>query len=155
MSHLNVEFSQRLLFDKSVVNFFVLPGKEEFLIVVSKNLTNGAMKNLRYVRHYYNLLLIWNRSWILTLQCRDWFPKFANGLNVIIDIVQKVYEWSSCPFAKMILQLGGHFDRKTPWSLIYVLYEQCLFWYLAHSQILGISLYIKNLRIKFSSKNLC
>ena len=46
----------------------------------------------------------------------------------------------------MILQLGGHFDKKTPWSLIYVLYEQCLFWYLAHSQILGISLYIQNFR---------
>ena len=29
--------------------------------------------------------------------------KFATGLNIKIGIVQKVYEWSNCPFAKMIL----------------------------------------------------
>ena len=43
----------------------------------------------------------------------------------------------------MILLLWGHFDKKTLWSLIYILYEQCLFWYLAHLQILGISLYYR------------
>ena len=40
---------------------------------------------------------------------------------VYLAIVQKVYEWSSCPFAKMILPLGDHFGKRTAWSLIYFL----------------------------------
>ena len=77
-------------------------------------------------------------------QNRGWCPKFAPGLNIKIGIVQKVYEWSNCPFAKMILQwifMGGSFWQKD--SLItHILFEQCLFWYLAQVQILGITLYV-------------
>ena len=42
--------------------------------------------------------------------CRGWCPKFATGLYIIIGIVRKVFEWSTCYFAK-----------RTAWSLIYFL----------------------------------
>ena len=42
--------------------------------------------------------------------CRGWCPKFATGLNIIIiAIVQKVCEWSSCPFSKLISYIGESF----------------------------------------------
>ena len=41
------------------------------------------------------------------------------GLDIKIGIVQKVYEWSSCPFAKMIPRLENHFGKILAWSLIY------------------------------------
>ena len=43
------------------------------------------------------------------------------GLNIKIGIIQKVYEWSSCPFAKMIPRLENHFGKIPAWSLIYFL----------------------------------
>ena len=43
------------------------------------------------------------------------------GLNIKIGIVQKVYEWSNCPFAKMIPQLENRFGKIPVWSLIYFL----------------------------------
>ena len=43
------------------------------------------------------------------------------GLNIKIGTFQKVYEWPSWFFAKMILQLGDHFEKRTDWSLIYFL----------------------------------
>ena len=36
-------------------------------------------------------------------------------------MVQKVYEWSSCPFAKMIPQCDNQFSKRTARSLIYFL----------------------------------
>ena len=62
-----------------------------------------------------------------------------NGLNIKIDIAQKVYELWNSSFAKFL-----------PWRLFWqknsfithILFELCLFWYLAHSQILGNSLYL-------------
>ena len=48
---------------------------------------------------------------------RDCFPKFANGQNVKIDIVHKVYEWPSCLFVKMIPCLENHFGKRTACSL--------------------------------------
>ena len=44
-------------------------------------------------------------------------------------------------FLKMILLLGDHFGKRTAWSLIYFL-NYVILWYLAQSQILGITLYI-------------
>jgi hypothetical protein len=35
---------------------------------------------------------------------RGWCIKFATVLNTKIEIVQKVYKWSRCPFVKMILK---------------------------------------------------
>ena len=47
--------------------------------------------------------------------------KFETGLNIIIAIVQKVSEWPSCPFAKMI-SLGVHpFGKTTVLSPYYFL----------------------------------
>jgi hypothetical protein len=43
------------------------------------------------------------------------------GLNIKIGIVQKAYEQPGWYFAKMILQLGDHFGKKTAWSLLYFL----------------------------------
>ena len=104
----------------------------------------------RFAQTCFRILILFLQSKFSISVYRDWFPKFENWQNIKIGIVQKIQEWPSCSFAKMILQLWGHFDKKTPWSLIYILYEQCLFWYLAHSQILGISLYDEDLhRIYF------
>ena len=35
--------------------------------------------------------------------CRDWSPKFETGLNVIISIDQKIYDWPGCSLAKMMM----------------------------------------------------
>ena len=43
------------------------------------------------------------------------------GLISKVGKVQKVCEWSSCPFAKMIPPLVNHFGIKTAWLLIYFL----------------------------------
>ena len=43
------------------------------------------------------------------------------GLNFKIGIVQKVYEWPSWYFAKMILKSGDHFGKRTAWSFLYLL----------------------------------
>ena len=40
--------------------------------------------------------------WTLKCPARDWFPKFANGLNIKIDIAQKVYELWNYYFAKIL-----------------------------------------------------
>ena len=50
---------------------------------------------------------------------RWWCPKFAPGLNIKMGIVQKVYEWSSCCFAKKISPFKNHLGKMTVWSLIY------------------------------------
>ena len=43
------------------------------------------------------------------------------GLNIKIGIIQKLYEWPSWYFPKMILLMGNHFGKRTAWSLIYFL----------------------------------
>ena len=43
------------------------------------------------------------------------------GLNIKIDIVQKVYEWPSWYFTKMIFQSWDHFGKMTARSLVYFL----------------------------------
>ena len=68
-----------------------------------------------------NLLLSRSRcGWLSpnttsNLVYRGWFRKFATGLNVIIGIVQKVYEGPGCCFAKMILPWGDRFGQRTAW----------------------------------------
>ena len=52
---------------------------------------------------------------------RGWSIKFATGLNIKISIVQKVYEWLSCHFPKMITPWGDHFGKISGWSQIYFL----------------------------------
>ena len=36
-----------------------------------------------------------------------WSPKFETGLNFMIGIDQKIYEWPGCSFPKMINSWGG------------------------------------------------
>ena len=72
---------------------------------------------------------------------RGWCPKFSPGLNSKIGIVQKVYVWSNCPFAKMILQWGiflakGQLDHSyTFFTMLNLIFSP---W---PGQILGITLY--------------
>ena len=49
---------------------------------------------------------------------RDWSPKFATGLNMIIGCSSKINEWSNYPFAKMIPSRKNHFGKITAWALI-------------------------------------
>ena len=53
---------------------------------------------------------VW-QAWLWN--ARDWFPKFANGLNIKIDIAQKVYELWTCSFAKIIVPSGEDFGKRT------------------------------------------
>ena len=73
---------------------------------------------------------------------RDWFPKFANGLNIKIDIVHKACIWvTKVSFCQNDPIIGESFWQKS--SLVpLIFFEICLFWYFANSQILGISLYL-------------
>ena len=82
-------------------------------------------------------------------QVRGWCIKFVTGLNIIIGIVQKVYQWPGCYFAKMILQWENHF------LITHILFELWL-WYLAQSQIWCITLYIQNTFIQrwYSDQNI-
>ena len=67
---------------------------------------------------------------------RDWLPKFGNWLNIKIGIVQKKIRVTKLFFCQNDSPIRGLF-----WQKDTLVYEQCLFWYLAHSQILEISLY--------------
>ena len=55
-------------------------------------------------------------NWIIGCPIIIW-----TGLNIKISKVQKVYEWWSCSFAKMIPWLNNHFVKISAWSLIYFL----------------------------------
>ena len=73
---------------------------------------------------------------------RDWSPKFETGLNIIIDIVQKLQEWPcSLFFCQNDVLIGGSFWQKHRLVTL-ILFEQYLLWYLAQSQVLVISLYM-------------
>ena len=81
-----------------------------------------------------------SKTWNIR-QYRGWCIKFATGLNIIIGIVQKVYEWPGCYFAKMILLWGiiwakGQLDHSyTFWAMPIMIFspvanygDQSLYW---------------------------
>ena len=75
-------------------------------IVMTVNCTTLQWKKTRcpmlYLCHWYFREWRYSSKPNIILQVnRDWFPKFANGLNIKIDIVHKVYEWPRCLFVKM------------------------------------------------------
>ena len=73
------------------------------------------------MQRYTDLLNIWQTQlWSARSKFnRGWVIIIWTGLNIKIDIVQKIYEWSSCSFAKMIPRLGNNFAKIcTAWSLI-------------------------------------
>ena len=75
------------------------------------------------VSHFLSCCSTWHLSYKPTYKnySRGCFIIIWSGLNFKISIVQKMYEWPSWYFAKVILQLGDHFGKKTAWSLIYFL----------------------------------
>ena len=96
-----------------------------------------ARKEWRCTGWYYKFGDSWNQEYLSSQTLdRDWLPKFETGLNIIIGIVQKVYEWPICPFAKMIPLWVHHFDRRRGCSLLYFLnyayndiYPSLKFWW--------------------------
>ena len=57
----------------------------------------------------------------VNLQYKGWRDEFDGRLNIIIGIVQKVYEWPSCLFTKLIPLWLHNYGKRTAWSLIYFL----------------------------------
>ena len=88
-----------------------------------------------------------SQNFVAFSEYRDWFPKFANGLNIKIDIVHKVCIWvTKVSFCQNDPIIGESFWQKN--SLVtFIFFELCLFWYFANSQILGISLYVLSMWI--------
>ena len=72
---------------------------------------------------------------------RDWSPKFATWLNMIIGCSSKSIWVIKLSFCQNDSLLENHFDKTTAWFLIYLL-NYSLLLYLAKSQILVISLYV-------------
>ena len=73
---------------------------------------------------YYKLRWRFNfrhPSFHLRLACIGCPIIIWTGLKIKIGIVQKVYEWWSCPLAKMIPLGGNRFGQRTVSSLIYFL----------------------------------
>ena len=66
-------------------------------------------------------LLFCSSAWNFYLKLRGCLIKKWTGLNIKIDLVQKVYEWWSCSFAKMIVPSGTQVGKRTASSLIYFL----------------------------------
>ena len=91
----------------------------------------------------FTFLTEWIMFWLLFSYLfwigRGWCPKFATGLDIINRHSPKVIKVIKLSFCKMILKWEDHFGKRTVWSLLYFLNYDYL-WYLAQSQILGITL---------------
>ena len=103
-----------------------------------KDLVKSFLKQV----HCLSYVFIPKRNLIFFNLNRDWSPKFETGLNIIIGIVQKVKEWPSCPFAKMMYSWGNHLCKRKAWSLVYFLncayydiYPSLKFWWPVSSNI--------------------
>ena len=74
-----------------------------------------------------------NKVW-KQIRYRGWLIIIWTGLNIKISIAQKVYECWSYSFAKMVtLWPGQSFWQKNSF-ITHLLFELCLFWYIAHSR---------------------
>ena len=110
-------------FSKSILNFF----SAQFMKVNKWNTFDGLPLVNTYIANFVSL------AWKLDNQLpyllvvniaaneqgcpirKGWSPKFATGLNIIISTVQKVWEWPSYPFAKIIPLRVHHFGKRTVW----------------------------------------
>ena len=81
---------------------------------------SSTAKITRSAQTVENSHSFFNVSYTWCLHIFD-FGLRLNGLNIKICLVQKVYEWSNCSFAKMIFQWGDLFGKRTAWSLIHFL----------------------------------
>ena len=67
----------------------------------NKSIKKCIQNSIAYTSLIWKMLL--HSFWIyLPCHTRGWSPKYATRLNIIIGIVQKVKEWPSCSFAKMM-----------------------------------------------------
>jgi hypothetical protein len=84
--------------------------------------------------------------------CRDCWPKFATGLKCLNRHRSKRIWVTSLLFCQNASLMGESLWQKD--SLVtFILFELCLFWYLAQSQILGNSLYLQFIyRVVYSLK---
>ena len=74
---------------------------------------------------------------------RGWVIFIWTGLNIKIGIAQKVWKVMKLFYCQNSSLMRQSFWQKN--SLVtHILFELCLFWYVAHSQILGNTLYKKN-----------
>ena len=87
----------------------MLPRKIKRKVKVTNWLCTGKRKQWNFLllktmrlNHFRKSIFMLKPHFYINSYSRGWCPKFAPGLNIIIDIVQKVFEWSSCPFAKKI-----------------------------------------------------
>ena len=95
-------------------------------------------KKANIVSHLKITRLIQRHS--LKVQARDWSPKFATALNIIIGIVSKSKSLTKLSFCQHDSPRSTSFQQKN--SLVtYIFFDLCLLQHLAKSQILVTSLY--------------
>ena len=82
---------------------------DRYLLLLKPKICIIQTKTKRRVRWQYY-------SWLRIAHTRDWSPKFATELNVIIGCSSK-----SIWVTKMILPWGDYFGKRTVWSLEYFL----------------------------------
>ena len=71
-------------------------------------------------------LAIKENIWLLKSSShRGCLKIILTGINIKISIVQKLHEWSNCPFPKMIPRLENHFGKIPAQSFIYFLNYAC------------------------------
>ena len=95
-----------------------------FLVFRSLTKNNVRHATIKILWPFFSILYILSRTelqYVPVKVHRGCLKSKKTGLNIKIDIVQKVYDWSNCPFAKMIPPLENHFDKRTAWSLIFFL----------------------------------
>ena len=102
------------------LNKFSLNSQKGFwLPLINFKVSTNDMFNNHLIRLSFQNFLTWG-----------WSPKFATGLNVVISIEQKIYEWPDCSFVKMMY--SSFWQKESLPTLI--LFELCLLWYLAQSR---------------------
>ena len=72
---------------------------------------------------------------------KDWCPKFATGLNTIIGCISKSIWVTKWLFCQNYLLIGESFWQNNNLVTHIFFLKYSLLWYLAQSQILGITLY--------------
>ena len=72
------------------------------------------------------LIILWSENIVFSNKTRIWrlceiiIPASLIWGNTV---VQKVYEWPGCYFAKMILWWGNHFGQRTAWTMPNLIYR--------------------------------
>ena len=85
---------------------------------------------------------------------RDWCIKFATGMNLIIGIVQKLFEWSSCSFAKMVVSWGDQFGKIRAWSLLEFLSYAYYHIYPSRKFDASVSMYVHSSKLPIVQKKI-